>query len=221
MKRALVIPSHAFLLCFSVVLGFGILPLSGQSRPQITAIDDASRAQLANSTHPLVATAIDLGRVDPATRLERMLLILGPSDEMRPALHSFIDSLHDKTSPNYHQWLTPQQFGERFGPAQTDIDQIVTWLQRQGFDHVKVSPGRSHIEFSGSSRLVEASFRTEMHTYQRAGVSHLANSADLSVPRAMSGIVRGVNLQSFSFAKPQVARSASIRLTRLRGFGTR
>jgi subtilase family serine protease len=156
-------------------------------------------------------SAHDLGRVDPNLPLERMLLVLGPTDEIQPTLHAFIDSLHDKKSANYHRWLTPEQFGERFGPAQGDLAKIAEWLQQQGFDGVKVSPGGSHIEFSGSARTVEHAFQTEMHSYLRGGETHLANSSDISIPRAVSGIVRGVNLQNFSFSKPTLTQPVAVK----------
>src|SRR5207302_1119098 len=175
-------------------------------------IDNGARVRLPHSTHPLVASAKDLGRADPNLRLERMLLILGPTDDKKPALHSFIDTLHDKKSANYHRWLTPGQFGERFGPSQADIAKIVGWLQQQGFDGIKVASGRSHIEFSGSTQSVEQTFQTQLHSYQRGTEKHLANSSDIAIPQALSGIVRGVNLQNFTFSKPTLTQSAGIKL---------
>src|SRR5271157_3629917 len=122
MKKAL-----AGLFCVAFAFSCVVFLMAGspwaaaENQPRVTVIDNASRVRLANSTHPSVASAQDLGRADPNLRLERMLLILGPADEMQPALHDFIDRLHDKKSANYHQWLTPEQFGERFGPSQADL----------------------------------------------------------------------------------------------------
>ena len=198
----------AFSCVVFLIAGLPLAP--AENRPQVTAIDNASRVRLTHSTHPAVALAQDLGRVDPNLRLERMLLVLGPADEIQPALHTFIDSLHDKKSSNYHRWLTPEQFGERFGPAQADLVKIAAWLQQQGFDGVKVSPGRSHIEFSGSAQIVEHTFQTEMHSYRRGSSKHVANNSDISVPRALSGLVRGVNLQNFSFSKPMLTQPAAL-----------
>ena len=196
---------------FSVLLVASASVAVAENPVRITAIDNASRVGLANSTHPAVALAQDLGRVDPNLRLERMLLVLGPSDATQPTLHTFIDSLHDKKSANYHKWLTPKQFGERFGPAQADLSKIASWLQQQGFDGIKVSAGRSHIEFSGSAQTVEHAFQTEMHSYRRGSETHLANSANISIPRSLSGLVRGVNLQNFSFSQPMHTQPAAMK----------
>ena len=210
MKKALVAFSWVLRAFFLASL-IGRLTLVAENPPKITVIDNASRVKLASSTHPLVVSATDLGRVDPTSRLQRMLLILGPSQEIQPGLNAFIDSLHDKRSPNYHQWLTPQQFGERFGPSQADVNKIVAWLQQQGFDSAKVSPGRGHIEFAGQVQLVERTFQTQMHSYQRGTETHLANNSDISIPRALAGVVRGISLQNFTFSKPALVRPTPLR----------
>lgn len=200
----------AFGFLLSVLLVASVSVAVAENRPQVGTINNASRVRLAKSTHPSVASSHDLGRVDPNLRMERMLLILGPSEAMEPALHKFIDSLHDKKSANYHKWLTPEQFGEHFGPSQSDLAKIAGWLQQQGFDGVKVSPGRSHIEFSGSAQMVEQTFQTQMHSYRLGSETHLANSSDITIPQALAGMVRGVNLQNFSFSKPLLTPPAAV-----------
>ena len=211
MRKVSVIGSYAafpFLWVIFCICGLSLA--TAENRSQITVVDDASRITLANSTHALVSSAVDLGRMDPNYRLERMLLILGPADEMQPRLHLFIDSLHDRKSANYHQWLTPEQFGVRFGPAQEDLAKIAGWLGQQGFDGIKISPGRSHIEFSGSVQRVEHAFQTQMHWYRRRTEMHLANSSNISIPRALAGTVRGVNLQNFVFSIPALTHAEAV-----------
>ena len=40
---------------------------------------------------------------------------------------------HDPNSPNFHKWLTPQEFGQKFGPAESDLQAIKNWLTSEGF----------------------------------------------------------------------------------------
>jgi len=49
--------------------------------------------------------------------------------EQEVALQQFIDELHSKDSPNFHHWLTAQEFGERFGLAKPDLDTVAAWLE--------------------------------------------------------------------------------------------
>ncbi len=194
-----------------VLLAMGLSMAVAATRPRLAAIDNASRVRLANSTHRATTLAHDLGRVDPNLRVERMLLVLGPADDVQPALRTFVESLHDRRSPNYHRWLTPEQFGKSFGPAQSDLNKLAAWLEQQGFDGIKVSRGGSHIEFSGTAQSVERAFQTEIHSYQNASGTHFANSSDISIPRALTGLVRGVNLQNFSLSRPMLTQPIAVK----------
>src|ERR1700731_1429756 len=91
-------------------------------------VDNANLAELKTEVHPLVKRSMDLGPVDGSLALERMTLMLKRSDAQQRALDQLTAEQQDKASPNYHRWLTPQEFGERFGPVQSDIDQVVAWL---------------------------------------------------------------------------------------------
>jgi hypothetical protein len=182
-----------------------------ENQSRIRTIDDSVRVILPHSTHPLARPAADLGRLKQDMRMERMLLVMGPSDEMQHPLRTFLDSLHDKQFPGYHKWLTPQQFGESFGPAQADIAKIAAWLQQRGFDGIKVANGRSHIEFSGNVQMVEQAFTTEMHFYQVGAGSRVANARNISIPQAMAGLVRGVTLHNLSSIRPAITGVAAAR----------
>lgn len=184
-------------LCI-VFLAASFIEVRAENPPQITVINNAERVRLLHSTHPLVASASDMGRADPTLRLERMLLVLGPTNAIQPSLKTFLDGRHDKKSANYRRWLTPEQFGERFGPSQADLAKIAAWLGQQGFDSIKVSPGRSHIEFSGSAGRGPDS-RCRCIRIDKDEM-HLANNFEIAAPNAMLGIVCGLNLQTFSFS---------------------
>jgi hypothetical protein len=181
-----------------------------QTIDQIAAVEDSVRVRLLHTAPTLVKSGTDLGPVKADLRMERMLFVLGPGDSMQGGIKSFLDSQQDKNSANYHAWLTAAQFGERFGPSQADVTKISSWLQQQGFDGVKIAPGLSHIEFSGSAQLVERAFQTQMHSYRTSTGMHLANSTDISIPQAMNGIVHGVRLHNFGFSKPGVVHAAAL-----------
>lgn len=74
--------------------------------------------------------------------MQRMLLVLKRSDQQEAALRQLLDEQH-KSSPNYHKWLTPDDFGRRFGPADLDIQTVTSWLQSHSFQIGQVSRGRT------------------------------------------------------------------------------
>jgi subtilase family serine protease len=61
--------------------------------------------------------------------MERILLQLSSSPEQEAALAQLLAEQQDPASPRFHQWLSPEQFGEQFGAAPEDIATIVAWLE--------------------------------------------------------------------------------------------
>jgi subtilase family serine protease len=173
--------------------------LNAQLRTRVTkTINNTDIVRIARSTHPLVSAAVDAGRVASGVPMQRMILQLKGSPEQQAELDQLVDGLHDPASPNYQQWLTPEQFGERFGPAQQDLDAVTGWLQSQGFHVDEIAAGRGSIQFSGTAGQVETAFHTEMHHYVVNGQRHLANATDIAIPDALSPVVEGlVSLHDF------------------------
>ena len=199
-------------LVFAVFLS-SLTLFAQEARVRITeAIDNGALVRVAGTHHPLAAAANDLGRVRGVTSMERMVLVLKPSDEQAAALTSLINQQHDKQSSAYQSWLTPEQFGTKFGPAQQDLDQITAWLQQQGFRVDAVARGRGWIEFSGTATQVESAFHTEMHHYLVKGEDHVANAGDISLPHGLAPVVAGV-LSLHNFRK-QAAHSKAFQLHR-------
>ncbi len=164
-----------------------------QVRPRITeAVDRSKVVRLAGTAHPLAAIAAEIGRVPGQTRMERVVLQLKGSAEQQAALDQLVADQHDATSPRYHQWLTPAEFGAQFGPAPGDIAAVTDWLTGMGLTVDQVHAGGRAIEFSGNAALIEEAFRTELHRYRVNGQEKIANSTDISIPVAVSPVVDGV-----------------------------
>jgi pseudomonalisin len=168
-------------------------PLYIQPRDRIsTFIDDEKRVTLRGNRHPLALAQHDAGSVAPNYRMERMLLTLLPDASQEEALNQFVDAQHAPESPYYHQWLTPEQFAERFGVSETDAAQVVGWLQGHGLEVEEVTAGRRSIIFGGTAAQVEAAFHTQIHTYKVTDQIHHANTNDPEIPSALAQVVGGV-----------------------------
>jgi hypothetical protein len=165
----------------------------GQVRPRVSeVVDDARRITLNGNVHPLARAEFDRGAVADSLPINRILLLLRRSDEQEAALQDALAKLQDKSSPTFHQWLTPEQFGAQFGPADADIQAVTDWLTRQGFTIGKIYSGKTVIEFSGSAAQVQRAFSTAIHNYQVNGKMYSANASDPQIPAALSPVVTGV-----------------------------
>ena len=120
------------------------------------------------------------------------------------SLQALLAAQQDPSSPSYHQWLTPAQFGQQFGMSAADLAQVSAWLQQEGFTITSVAQSDNSISFSGSVASVERAFQTQIHNYTVNGETHFANSTQISIPAALAGAVNSVHgLDDFRL-KPRV-----------------
>jgi len=169
------------------------------------AVDEKNLVVLHGNVHPLARPEFDQGPVSDAQPLKRMLLLLQRSPDQETTLRQLLDDQQSKSSPNYHAWLTPEEFGRRFGPADEDIQAVTKWLSSQGFTEIKVGAGRNVIEFSGSVASVRNAFRTEIHRYVVDGTEYSANVVDPQIPAALAPVVTGV-VSLHNFPRKSYAR---------------
>ena len=169
--------------------------LNAQSLPseRVTSpVDDRATLARPGNRHPLARAEYDTGLAPPGHRMDRMVLVLEPDAAQQQALQTLLAAQQDPGSPQYHQWLTPETFGKLFGVSNHDLDQVLNWLTRHGFQVEPVSAGRHVLVFSGTAAQVEAAFHTQVHLYNVSGERHYANSTDPEIPLALAGVVHGI-----------------------------
>jgi Pro-kumamolisin, activation domain/Bacterial Ig-like domain (group 3) len=190
---------RGFLLFFFFILQFSGTKAGAQVRPQVVqVVDNARRVTLVGNVHPLALVANDRGTVAESMPMSRMLLLLKRSDEQESALQAYMEQQQSKSSPNYHGWLSPQEFGAQYGPADADIQAVTDWLAQQGFTIGKVYAGKTIIEFSGTASQVQSAFGTAIHNFAVNGKMYSANASDPQIPAALAPVVAGVvSLNSF------------------------
>jgi subtilase family serine protease len=150
------------------------------------------KVMIKDNVHGLARPEFDQGRADESRLLPSMSIDFHPSAAQQKALDLFLSQLADPNSKNYHKYLTPAQFADRYGMSPNDIQKVVTWLQSEGFTNITVSPNRNRISFDGTIAQVESVFSVEMHKYLVNGEMHLANANSPSLPEGLAGAVLGI-----------------------------
>jgi len=167
------------------------------AQDRITSTADSARVvPLRGHVHPLAQPRYDQGAVDASREIGMVTLLLAPSPAQQADLDGLLARQQNASSLDFHRWLTPEQFAERFGATAADIAKITAWLQSEGLQVNNVARGRGWITFSGSAERVGHAFRTEIHRYDIRGESHFANATDPSIPAAfeqMIGAINGLN----------------------------
>jgi subtilase family serine protease len=174
-------------------------------------VDDTNRTVLHGNVHPKARAEFDRGAVADAQPVTRILLVLQRSAEQEAALRQLMEEQQSKNSPNYHAWLTPEQFGKQFGPADADVQAVTDWLTSRGFQNVKAAKGKTVVEFSGNAGQVRNAFGTEIHTFNVHGEEHFANVSDPQIPAALAPVVRGIRSLHNFHPKAQARNLGSFR----------
>lgn len=144
---------------------------------------------LAGSVPPAVARAHLLRRVAPQSHLS-ISLALRVRDQAE--LDRFTRALYDPRSPQYHHFLTPQQFAARFAPSASDRGVIGAWLRSRGLHVTGITRNGLMINASGTVGRVERAFATPLARYSVRRCRFFANTRPVQVPSALTSRVAGV-----------------------------
>jgi uncharacterized protein (TIGR03437 family) len=147
---------------------------------------------LSGSVSPRIRPEDDRGPVEIGRKLSQLTLVFKRTPEQRAALDRFLKELQDPSSPNFHKWLTPEEFGERFGASTESVNRVGEWLRSEGFVVSSTSRGRGWIVFSGTVAQVQKSFHTEIHRYEVGGKAHYGPALPPSIPAELAGLVAGI-----------------------------
>jgi subtilase family serine protease len=165
---------------------------SRTARPLITEqIDGARLITLRGNVRADLTADRDLGAVEDELPL-RLYLVLKRSPEQQADLDNLLARQQQPTAAEYHKWLTPQQFGERFGASQQDIAKISAWLGAQGLRVNGVLNNATMIDFTATAGQIRSVFRTELHYWNIRGGRYAANAQDPAIPAALAPAVAGI-----------------------------
>ncbi len=166
-------------------------------------IDNLHRTALHGNVNPHARHEFDAGAVDPSMKLSYMTLMLKPSGSQQADLEQLLTEQQDRKSPQYHKWLTPEQYADRFALSPADIGKIRAWLEGQGFTIDHVARSRNWLAFNGTAAQVSTAFRTEMHYYSVDAEKHFANATEPLIPAALESLVIGLlGLDDFHPKRP-------------------
>ena len=197
------------LALFSLFLCASLAPVSAQRNRVAARIDDSRTVVLRGRVHPKARTENDRGAVESSFQVPGITLLLKPSASQQSDLQQLLRQQQDPSSPSYRQWLTPEQYADRFGPSASDVAKIADWLQSQGFVVGNTARSRAWITFSGTAEQTRKAFHTEIHRYNVNGEIHFANATDPSIPAALSDVVAGFRGLNNFHLKPRLKKAVA------------
>src|SRR5438874_12841542 len=172
-----------------VVASLMLIAVSLLAMREAVRANQNSRTLLIGHTLPLIQQA----QLVQATNLTQQLdLSIGMQLRNSSDLDSLLSAIYDPSSPQYHQYLTPDQFNQLFAPTTDQVQQVVSYLQSQGLTVTNVAPNNLLIDATATVSQVQQAFRVQINTYQADNHTFYANTASPSVPTSISQLITSI-----------------------------
>jgi Pro-kumamolisin, activation domain/Bacterial Ig-like domain (group 3) len=134
----------------------------------------------------LDGSAIPVSHYNPGQKLRLVLSVQPPHMAEE---EQFLKQLITKGSPNFHKFLTPEQWNARFAPSQEEEQQVVDWAKSQGLTVTNRYNHRLIVDVEAPAGVIEKAFGVTINNYQVGEEVDFSNDRDPIIPASLSGIV--------------------------------
>src|SRR6266571_3862145 len=183
MRRNLV---RNLLFVFAALLLIGVSLIAAR---MVVRADLNPRVTLSGQTVPLVQQAQLLQATDTNQQLQ---LSIGLKLRNSAELDSLLNAISDPQSPQYHHYLTPEQFDQLFAPTPDQVQQVVAFLHSQGLTVTNIASDSLLIDATSSVGQVQQAFQTQINNYQSGDHTFYANATPPTIPASLSQVIVSV-----------------------------
>lgn len=135
------------------------------------------------------------------TQMLRLVIGLKPAHQDEE--EKFLEELQDKDSPEFHHFLTAEEWNARFGPTVEDEQTVVDWAQSQGLTVSHRFANRLIVDVEAPAATIEKAFGVTLNNYQLGSSSFYSNDKDPVVPTQLTTIVQSIGgLNSLNVLHP-------------------
>src|ERR1035437_4120467 len=173
----------------------------------ISSASAEPRPTLTPHVPDVVATgqAVRVGDLPPT---QRLALAISLPLRNQSELDELLQQLYAPASPLFRQYLSVQQFTERFGPSWTDHDAVIDFARGRNLTVTKTRPNRLVIDLEAAVSDIEEAFHLKMGVYQHPTENRTfyapdrEPTLDLDIP-----VLHISGLDNFSLPVPSSIRS--------------
>jgi hypothetical protein len=131
-------------------------------------------------------------------RLDFALVTPHPDEE-----EQFLRELMTPGSPQFHKFLTADQWIARFAPSAADEQAVVDWATSQGLTVTHRFPNRLIVGVEAPMATIEKALQVRINNYLLDGYTYFANEREPVLPARLAGVVRHVEgLHNFPLMTP-------------------
>jgi hypothetical protein len=157
--------------------------LQAQKPKAVTHTDIRTPLQIANGL------ARSMGPYNPDQKLRLVFTLKPPKQEEENA---FLEALYKEGSPEYHKFLTAEQFNERFAPSAADEQAVVDWVTSQGLTVTNRYPNRLMVDVEAPVAQIQKALNVNINRYQLNSAMVFSNDRDPVIPASLSDKVMAV-----------------------------
>jgi hypothetical protein len=138
----------------------------------------------------------------PQTAKIDATVTLQPQDPS--ALATYAQSVSTPGSPDYHHYLSVDQFAQRFAPSAAEVAAVRDGLRAQGLNPGPLGANGLSLDVTASAAKLSSAFSTAFERYHvPGGRTAFANTSAPAVPASIAGLVQGVvGLDSLQLPTP-------------------
>jgi uncharacterized repeat protein (TIGR03803 family) len=147
-----------------------------------------------------IAGLTPVGRLEAAHQLQ---LSIGLPLRNKEGLTNLLQRIYDPSSPDFHHYLTPAQFTEKFGPTEEDYRQVTAFANAYGLKVTATHPNRTLLDVVGSVSNIESALHVTMKTYPHPRENRMFYAPDVEPSLNLAAGVLHINgLDNFREAHP-------------------
>ncbi|ACK52339.1 Peptidase S53 propeptide [Methylocella silvestris BL2] len=164
--------------------------------------------------YPTAATpkAIDRGLMKSLASSSEISVTVALRPRDPNGAEELLSALTTPDDPQFHKFLTPQQFAAKFGPSAADVAKVIATLKGYGLRVEQATPFT--LRATGTPAKIESAFHVSLHQFDvpaqggAAAYSYHAPATPPTAPDAVAGLISGiVGLDTKPHFRPHVQKA--------------
>jgi subtilase family serine protease len=173
-----------FLGTVLLLIGVSVVVLGKNAQP-----DFGTPVSLGEHVNPLIHKAQS---VHPTPGTQPLAISVGLQMRNQTEFTSMVHAIYDPHSPQYHKYLTPDQFVQNFAPTSDQVQEVTNYLQKQGMAVTKIAPNNLLLDVSANVAEAQHAFDVQINTYKVGKSTFYANASPLKVPGKIGSLLTAV-----------------------------
>jgi subtilase family serine protease len=141
--------------------------------------------------------------------------VMGPEDESKQVsatvwlnqhnkatLDALVKDMYDESSPNYHRFLTLEQYKNQFAPSKNDVEAVKAHLKSHNLTVTSVDPMNHFVMATGAVKDVQETFNVQINHVRMNGVEGSLPAGNPSVSEAIAPMVSATQISGNLVAHP-------------------